>query len=45
MPDSIRKLIFFQAIFLVGGFGASQYLKGRLQKAHPQIQVIQPPNA
>ncbi|KAH7304629.1 putative heat shock 70 kDa protein 12A [Rhexocercosporidium sp. MPI-PUGE-AT-0058] len=34
-----------KAIFLVGGFGASQYLKARLQKAHPKIQVIQPPNA
>jgi hypothetical protein len=28
-----------QGIFLVGGFGASQYLKARLEKANPGIQV------
>ncbi|KAH0566440.1 hypothetical protein GP486_000152 [Trichoglossum hirsutum] len=33
------------AIFLVGGFGSSQYLKTRLEKANPDIQVIQPPDA
>jgi hypothetical protein len=34
-----------QAIFLVGGFGSSQYLKMRLEKANPEIQVIQPTDA
>ncbi|EXM19166.1 hypothetical protein RAB80_011500 [Fusarium oxysporum f. sp. vasinfectum] len=32
-------------IFLVGGFGASQYLKARLEKANRGIQVIQPDDA
>jgi hypothetical protein len=36
---------FTQAIFLVGGFGSSQYLKMRLEKANPDIQVIQPTDA
>ncbi|KAF4438660.1 Hsp70 family [Fusarium acutatum] len=31
--------------FLVGGFGASQYLKARLEEANPDIQVIQPEDA
>lgn len=34
-----------KAIFLVGGFGSSQYLKQCLQKAQPKIQIIQPPDA
>ncbi|KAF5572993.1 Hsp70 family heat shock protein [Fusarium pseudoanthophilum] len=34
-----------KGIFLVGGFGASQYLKARLQDANPDIQVIQPEDA
>lgn len=34
-----------KAIFLVGGFGSSQYLKMRLEKANPDIQVIQPADA
>lgn len=34
-----------KAIFLVGGFGASQFLKSRLERANPDIQVIQPPDA
>lgn len=34
-----------QAIFLVGGFGSSIYLRESLQQAHPKIQVIQPHDA
>ncbi|KAG4434043.1 hypothetical protein IFR05_010465 [Cadophora sp. M221] len=34
-----------QAIFLVGGFGSSEYLKGCLENDHPTIQVIQPRGA
>ncbi|KAF4961796.1 hypothetical protein FSARC_10092 [Fusarium sarcochroum] len=34
-----------KGIFLVGGFGASQYLKARMEKANPGIQVIQPDDA
>ncbi|KAF9760866.1 hypothetical protein IL306_004075 [Fusarium sp. DS 682] len=34
-----------KGIFLVGGFGASQYLKARIEKANPDIQVIQPDDA
>jgi hypothetical protein len=34
-----------KGIFLVGGFGASQYLKDRIQESHPDIQVIQPDDA
>jgi hypothetical protein len=34
-----------QAIFLVGEFGSSQYLKIRLEQANTDIQVIQPPDA
>ena len=37
--------IFSQAIFLVGGFGSSSYLKDRLQKSHPDVKVIQPYDA
>jgi hypothetical protein len=41
-----QKLInHMKAVFLVGGFGASQYLKMRLEKANTDIQVIQPPDA
>lgn len=32
-------------IFLVGGFGSSQYLKGCIQKEYPNIQVMQPNDA
>ncbi|KAH7219581.1 hypothetical protein DER44DRAFT_91009 [Fusarium oxysporum] len=32
-------------IVLVGGFGASQYLKTRIGRANPDIQVIQPDDA
>ncbi|KAI0542677.1 actin-like ATPase domain-containing protein [Xylaria digitata] len=34
-----------KGIFLVGGFGASQYLKARIEKEIPDIQVIQPDDA
>ncbi|KAF4439111.1 hypothetical protein F53441_12662 [Fusarium austroafricanum] len=34
-----------QGIFLVGGFGASQYLKARIEQAYPTIEVIQPDDA
>ncbi|KEF53944.1 uncharacterized protein A1O9_09739 [Exophiala aquamarina CBS 119918] len=34
-----------KAIFLVGGFGASEYLKMSIQQRHPDIQVIQPHDA
>lgn len=34
-----------KAIFLVGGFGASEYLKQSIQARHPDIQVIQPHDA
>ncbi|KAI9882584.1 MAG: hypothetical protein M1823_005673 [Watsoniomyces obsoletus] len=34
-----------KAIFLVGGFGSSAYLKSCLQSLHPKIQVIQPEDA
>lgn len=34
-----------EAIFLVGGFGSSIYLRECLQKQHPDIQIIQPPDA
>ncbi|KAH8657095.1 hypothetical protein BGZ60DRAFT_507739 [Tricladium varicosporioides] len=33
-----------KAIFLVGGFGSSIYLKLQLEKKFPEIQVIQPAN-
>ncbi|KAI9685583.1 MAG: hypothetical protein M1822_004441 [Bathelium mastoideum] len=32
-------------IFLVGGFGSSQYLKSCVQSAQPEIQVLQPSDA
>ncbi|KAH8647033.1 Hsp70 family protein-like protein [Tricladium varicosporioides] len=34
-----------KAIFLVGGFGASNYLRECLQQANPNIQIIQPHDA
>ncbi|KAI1359876.1 actin-like ATPase domain-containing protein [Xylaria arbuscula] len=34
-----------KGIFLVGGFGASQYLKSCIEKEIPDIQVIQPDDA
>ncbi|KAH7305867.1 hypothetical protein B0I35DRAFT_483623 [Stachybotrys elegans] len=32
-------------IFLVGGFGGSQYLKSCIEREHPNIQVLQPNDA
>ncbi|ORY15235.1 hypothetical protein BCR34DRAFT_558917 [Clohesyomyces aquaticus] len=32
-------------IFLVGGFGGSQYLKSCVEKAQPKIQILQPSDA
>ncbi|KAF5686278.1 Hsp70 chaperone protein [Fusarium circinatum] len=32
-------------IFLVGGFGSSQYLKSRIEDENPDVQVIQPEDA
>ena len=43
--DSGRSADNSKAIFLVGGFGSSLYLKDCLQQAHPDIQVIQPNDA
>ncbi|KAI1417493.1 actin-like ATPase domain-containing protein [Hypoxylon sp. FL1857] len=34
-----------KGIFLVGGFGSSQYLKSCIERAVPDIQVIQPDDA
>ncbi|KAK1835325.1 hypothetical protein QBC39DRAFT_274984 [Podospora conica] len=34
-----------EGIFLVGGFGSSQYLKSRIEKRFPGTQVIQPTDA
>lgn len=34
-----------QAIVLVGGFGSSGYLFGRIKEAYPEIDVLQPPDA
>ena len=47
MPSELPGLIsgVFQAIFLVGGFGSSEYLKQCLAKKNPNIQVIQPVDA
>ncbi|RDL33958.1 uncharacterized protein BP5553_08326 [Venustampulla echinocandica] len=45
MGDQHPKAQEIKAIFLVGGFGSSQYLKGRLETIHPDIQIIQPHDA
>ncbi|KAI2613000.1 actin-like ATPase domain-containing protein, partial [Hypoxylon fragiforme] len=34
-----------KGIFLVGGFGSSQYLKERVEQSVPNVQVIQPDDA
>ena len=34
-----------QGIFLVGGFGSSQYLKSKVEKQYQGIQVLQPTDA
>lgn len=36
---------FFQAIFLVGGFGESRYLLQRVQRDNEAIKVAQPTGA
>jgi hypothetical protein len=45
MSDNHPKGKEIKAIFLVGGFGSSQYLKKRLENANSDIQIIQPPDA
>ncbi|RAL62854.1 hypothetical protein DID88_004695 [Monilinia fructigena] len=45
MQESHPKANEIKAIFLVGGFGASEYLKTRLEEIHPDIQIIQPHDA
>ncbi|KAH8663252.1 hypothetical protein BGZ61DRAFT_431957 [Ilyonectria robusta] len=34
-----------KGIFLVGGFGGNQYLVERVRQEHPDIEVLQPPDA
>ncbi|KAH7175320.1 hypothetical protein EDB81DRAFT_769600 [Dactylonectria macrodidyma] len=34
-----------KGIFLVGGFGGSQYLTKRVRDEHPDIEILQPPDA
>ena len=43
LPKWLRRDV--KAIFLVGGFGSSQYLKKCLQEAYPDIEVKQPTEA
>ena len=43
--NSLRAQRDIKAIFLVGGFGENQYLKKRIEKSFPDIQVIQPNKA
>ncbi|KAI2628589.1 hypothetical protein GGR54DRAFT_636304 [Hypoxylon sp. NC1633] len=38
----VKKL---KGIFLVGGFGSSQYLKARIEQEIPDVQLIQPDDA
>ncbi|MCJ1301655.1 hypothetical protein MMC08_004456, partial [Hypocenomyce scalaris] len=45
MSESHPKAKEIKAIFLVGGFGSSEYLKKCLEETHPGIQVIQPHDA
>ena len=45
LEDKHPKGAKIKAIFLVGGFGSSLFLKDAIQKAHTDIQVIQPENA
>ncbi|KAF4626672.1 hypothetical protein G7Y89_g11485 [Cudoniella acicularis] len=45
VADGHPKADQIKAIFLVGGFGSSQYLKSCLEKDHLEIQVIQPHGA
>ncbi|KAH7157318.1 hypothetical protein B0J13DRAFT_592817 [Dactylonectria estremocensis] len=34
-----------KGIFLVGGFGGNQYLMKRVRNEHPDIEILQPPDA
>ncbi|KAJ4245770.1 hypothetical protein NW762_013894 [Fusarium torreyae] len=34
-----------KGIFLVGGFGSNKYLVERVRKEHPDIEILQPPDA
>ena len=45
MQDQHPKGALIKAIFLVGGFGSSIYLRDAIAKAHPDTQVIQPNDA
>lgn len=45
LQDQHPKGAAVKMIFLVGGFGSSQYLKKAIAEAHPDIQVIQPDDA
>ncbi|KAK5636412.1 hypothetical protein RRF57_012125 [Xylaria bambusicola] len=45
LPQSNIHCPVLQAIFLVGGFGASTYLKECIQTANPNIMVVQPKEA
>ncbi|TVY30987.1 Heat shock 70 kDa protein [Lachnellula hyalina] len=45
MSEGHPKATEVKAIFLVGGFGSSEYLKARLQGLHKNIQIIQPHDA
>ncbi|KAF7557450.1 hypothetical protein G7Z17_g653 [Cylindrodendrum hubeiense] len=45
LVDDIIRLIGDQGIFLVGGFGSNQYLTERVRNEHPDIDVLQPPDA
>lgn len=45
LQDNHPKGADIKAIFLVGGFGSSLFLKNSIQQEHPDIQVIQPNDA
>ncbi|TVY38304.1 Heat shock 70 kDa protein 12B [Lachnellula occidentalis] len=45
LSESHPKATEIKAIFLVGGFGSSEYLKSQLEQDHSTIQIIQPHGA
>lgn len=45
VPEYILTFTVLQAIFLVGGFGSSEYLRESISHAHLDVQVIQPNDA
>ncbi|TVY34329.1 Heat shock 70 kDa protein 12B [Lachnellula subtilissima] len=45
MSEDHPKANEIKAIFLVGGFGSSEYLKSQLEQDHSTIQIIQPHGA